>query len=372
MSSHLNKIRRMAGIDEIYVEKKPLTEDRASNEEQLKKYINTAVHSVEQAIKALNEGTKLVHTDDLKYYRAQLEELLSSDGGEGGLKRLLKTKWGKAIREGEVTDELMIESCGIPHDENEETTVGPVECPICGEHMRRGDFYNHMMGTHKEMMRSGYESPENEEDNAEDEDSNFDTPMFNKGQHVEYEGEMYVVVVPDAQANFVGIAPIGQEDDPDAVDLVRADELKSSDNDPVAMDVQMEGSEDATVWDDAMDDKDESPESPKEEQPKFKVPSKITNRLKKEIKELRDEAERIKTRDSMRAEFYDDCADAMEVIHGFLEQGTRDGIKLAQVHMTKLMSPIVQRIPDDVYDYISGGGEPVTLKKLFQKVKEKK
>jgi len=128
----------------------------------------------------------------------------------------------------------------------------------------------------------------------------------------------------------------------------------------------------ATVWD-AMDhDKDESPESPKQDSPKVKVPSNVKTSLKKEIKELRVAAKSIEKTDEMRAEFYNNSANAMEAILNHLNTGTLEGMKLAQIFMTKLMSPIVQRIPDAAYDFVSTGGEPKTLKDLFKEVKVKK
>ena len=62
----------------------------------------------------------------------------------------------------------------------------------------------------------------------------------------------------------------------------------------------------------------------------------------------------------------------MEVILGHLEKGTMDCIKMAQIDLTKLMSPILHRIPDEALKFISTGGKPETLKTLFTNVKEKK
>lgn len=48
---------------------------------------------------------------------------------------------------------------------------------------------------------------------------------FKKGDHVMYKGEKMVVVVPDAKADFVGVVPLGHEDDKEDVDLVRVSKL---------------------------------------------------------------------------------------------------------------------------------------------------
>ena len=129
---------------------------------------------------------------------------------------------------------------------------------------------------------------------------------------------------------------------------------------------------DATVWD-AMDhDKDESPESPKDPTAKVKVPASVKSSLKREMKQLRTEADKIEKRDEARAVFYNNTADAMEEVLDHLEKGDLDGLKRTQVCITKYMSPIVQRLPDDAYDFVTGGGEPKSLKDLFKKVKADK
>ena len=54
----------------------------------------------------------------------------------------------------------------------------------------------------------------------------FDTSKkFKKGQKVTFGGDEYIVVVPDAKANLVGIVPIDKENDINSVDLVPAHEL---------------------------------------------------------------------------------------------------------------------------------------------------
>jgi hypothetical protein len=342
--------------------------------------------------------------------------------------RYAKMKRGTASDVGTLAD-IVIGTARKEQKTNEENEeeIDPngrgVDCPICGDTMPKEDFYGHMMSKHKAVMRGPYDdAAEDEEISYEDEEAMNYKSSLNKGQHVEYNGQPHIVVVPDAQGDFVGIAPVGQEDDPDAVNLVHAREIMKGEEEEMVMDVRIEGvelstkakelfadkkyikqlaedseksvdwfetdagkkhlnniakthlkeAEDATVWDNAMDDKDESPENPKKDDVKVTVPPKVKSALKKESKELRAAAEKVKVSDSARAEFYNNCAAAMEKLLGCLEYGTMDGVKKAQIHMTSLMSPIVSRIPDVAHDFITGGGEPTTLKNLFAKVKEKK
>jgi len=404
----LNTIRRMAGVSEVfagdkaeYTVKPQLNE---ANEVSLSKNINEITGKT-------NERFILVH-DPLSEETTPADMIAVMDGpsfanvfigahsGTNDAKVAAKENWTlyhftqmnraladvnarlkKAGVDTVVTESKLIEDCGQPHGENEEEidpTGRGVDCPICDSTMPKEDFYGHMMDKHKAVMRGPYDdAAEDEEMNYEDEEAMNYKSSLNKGQHVEYNGQPHIVVVPDAQGDFVGIAPIGQEDDPDAVNLVHAREIMNGEEEEMVMDVRVEDeeikeAEDATVWDKAMDDKDESPESPKNDDVKVTVPPKVKSALKKEIKELQTAAEKVKVSDAARAEFYTNSAAAMQKLLDCLDYGTMEGVKKAQIHMTSLMSPIVQRIPDVAHDFITGGGEPTTLKNLFKKVKEKK
>lgn len=62
-------------------------------------------------------------------------------------------------------------------------------------------------------------------------DAEFDTSDdFKKGQRVKYKGKAFVVEVPDAKKDFVGIVPVGKEGDKEAVDLVASKELTISEH----------------------------------------------------------------------------------------------------------------------------------------------
>jgi hypothetical protein len=59
------------------------------------------------------------------------------------------------------------------------------------------------------------------------------------------------------------------------------------------------------------------------------------------------------------------ASEAMKTILAFLELGTVDGVKKAQISMTSMMSPIVNHLPPSVIKFISQGGKKSTLKDLF-------
>ncbi len=84
---------------------------------------------------------------------------------------------------------------------------------------------NHVMpqlNAHELDYKGDYE---NEEEDKNEEDKNETDDDFKKGDHVEHNGETRVVVIADAKADFVGVVPVGQEHDIEAVDLVHAHEL---------------------------------------------------------------------------------------------------------------------------------------------------
>jgi len=60
----------------------------------------------------------------------------------------------------------------------------------------------------------------------------------------------------------------------------------------------------------------------------------------------------------------------MTEVLNYLEMESEYGIKMAQVCITKYMSPIVQKFPYDVYDYILRGGQIESITALFKKSKD--
>lgn len=101
------------------------------------------------------------------------------------------------------------------------------------------------------------------------------------------------------------------------------------------------------------------------------VPASVMSSLKKKIKDAKDEAEKYKGRDDAVEGFNLTLADALETLLKHLEKGTVHCLKMAQVDMTKLMSPLLHEIPNDVLEFITHGGEPKSLKDRFMKLKNK-
>ena len=287
--------------------------------------------------------------------------------------------------------ELLKETCGLPHGEDEEMEIpyATVLCPHCRTPIRKDEFFDHMSCTHPEMMGMEVEPAASEDEEGS---------RFAKGDKVHHNGMTCVVVVPNGRGDLVGVAPEGQENNKEAVKMVHSKELTKvedeedyvfqgntmgSTSQSAAM-MGMEGeskkekpmneakSEDATITYAAPEDKDESPDDvPADTDQKIDVPAKVLNALKKEIKELRDAAQNM-SNDNYTRNFYNDTADAFDVILDHLEKKNVHCMKMAQIHTTKLMSPMIHKLPDVVFDFISRGGAPETLNTLFKKVKERK
>ena len=108
------------------------------------------------------------------------------------------------------------------------------------------------------------------------------------------------------------------------------------------------------------------------------IPNDIKSSLKKKIKELKDESDKLQklsqpsSEDQFTANFHADVARAFETLLDCLEQGTFEGMQSAQVHVTSWMGPIVQQLPADVYKYVVYGGAPRKLRDLYTELKAKK
>ena len=111
-------------------------------------------------------------------------------------------------------------------------------------------------------------------------------------------------------------------------------------------------------------------ESMTEESEKVKVPSKIKEALKTAIKEFRADAERQGSGHTGRenAQMMMDTADAFETILNHLEEGNVMDIKHAQIFASSLMGPMLHKLPDGVWDFISNGGQKRALKDYMLKV----
>lgn len=140
--------------------------------------------------------------------------------------------------------------------------------------------------------------------------------------------------------------------------------------------------EDVTVWgkdyghDDGQIDRNENPDQFANlynlDAHKISVPTKYKTSLKEEIGKLRKEADRVAVSDPRGSELYYHTADAFESLLGHLNEGTERSMNLAQIDMNRIMSPMTQRLPNEVYMFIVRGGKPAALDALFKQIKVKK
>lgn len=98
---------------------------------------------------------------------------------------------------------------------------------------------------------------------------------------------------------------------------------------------------------------------------KVKVPANVSKDLKAVIAEFEKTAKFANTRDDAKASFCMTVVEAFKQLLDYLDMGTVESIKLAQIHMTSLMSPITQHLPVSVTKFIVSGGRKPTLKDLF-------
>jgi hypothetical protein len=104
---------------------------------------------------------------------------------------------------------------------------------------------------------------------------------------------------------------------------------------------------------------------------KINVPNALKKSLKEEIANLTTDAGKVRYRDEYRSDFYEATAEAFSLLLAHLEEGTKQSIALAQIDLNRVMSPMTERLPRDVYMYIVRGGKPASLTELFKEVKVK-
>lgn len=110
--------------------------------------------------------------------------------------------------------------------------------------------------------------------------------------------------------------------------------------------------------------------NPYNENQAVKVPPAIKSSLKSEADTARKLAETFSMRrDWDSKNFHENLANAFDTLNGFLDKGTIYGIKEAQIFMTSLMSPMMNKIPADVIKYIAAGGTLRSLKSYLNDVK---
>ena len=123
-------------------------------------------------------------------------------------------------------------------------------------------------------------------------------------------------------------------------------------------------------------DRNESPDQIASQDPnveiKVSVPPRYKAAMRKSIADLRKESERVRVRDPYGAEFYENTANVFEQLLTHLEEGTQRSMMLCQIDLNRVMSPMITRIPNEVYMFIVRGGKPAALTEIFKEVKTKK
>jgi hypothetical protein len=246
---------------------------------------------------------------------------------------------------------------------------------------------------------------------------------FNKGDTVMYKGKEYAVVVTADDANFVGVAPKGQEQEVDAIELVSGDQLSKAEgaasdmdddagDDEIDFDVdvsangddEMEDDMDSaprikesmhyhnddnyethvnhetqptnvtapydTVFDDEKDEEEEDYEMAYDGE-KVTVPSKVLSDLKSVIDDCKAEAEKAKRRDQdARMHYYADTAEALQIVHDHMAEKTIEGLKRAQLYAHRMANVSRHLMPDHVWKFIVDGGQKRSLKDYMNDVKK--
>jgi len=136
------------------------------------------------------------------------------------------------------------------------------------------------------------------------------------------------------------------------------------------------------VWDEAeeknespaqlktMDQQDNSPvdKTGDDLSNKMRIPKDILNSLRTEITKAKKESEMLDVRDKDASYFYRDLAKAFQDLLNHLEKGTVYDFKQAQVFSQTLMGPMLHKIPNKVWKFLTNGGETRSLKSYMTDV----
>lgn len=124
------------------------------------------------------------------------------------------------------------------------------------------------------------------------------------------------------------------------------------------------------------EDKNEIPhqhlDGDRETTEKVKVPPGVMKALKDGAKEFKDAADKVHGRDQETESLYLTSANAFDQLISYLSDPTIMHIKRAQVYLTSLMGPILHRVPESVVRFLADGGERRSLTKYFYDAKAKK
>lgn len=145
------------------------------------------------------------------------------------------------------------------------------------------------------------------------------------------------------------------------------------DDDDKPINVTDGSANDEQVWDGRSNGTDESPSQLATKQDdaeeKMSIPAGIKNQLKAEIDQARKEAKLLDTSNKDAANFYNDLATAFEELHDKLASGTVYDFKQAQTFAQTFMGPMLHKLPNDVWKFLTNGGQARSLKSYMQEVK---
>lgn len=197
---------------------------------------------------------------------------------------------------------------------------------------------------------------EEDRPHPEEEENAFSRAKFARGQKVTYRGAKYNVESDDG----TGVAVISPRNDPSQTIRVNNTALVAeSASDSSSTTVDQVKFKKPAMTDAPVDFGGDASDV------KVKVPANVKSDLKAKIAEFSKEAEFSNTRDDARASFLMTATEAMKTILAYLDLGTVEGVKKAQISMTSMMSPIVNHVPPSVIKFIAQGGKKSTLKDLF-------
>lgn len=300
---------------------------------------------------------------------------------------------------------------GVPQDfsaEKLEESLG-VQYAATGSTSSNPDSHTHPSDEEMKAAIDGHDEAEDKEEFETDDD-------FQKGDLVKCHDEECVVVVADADADFVVVAPVGSETDVETFKMVRTGELEKMEDDEheetdneedFEADDEMEQDLDTAPVDESMhyhtDDNYphshvqhpeqpinvtapyptvfDSPEFEEEEEDyemandttPVKVPAKVLNDLKSVIDDCKSESEKAERRDQdERKWYYADTADALQIVHDYLSMKTVEGMKRAQLYSHRMANVSRHLMPDHVWQFIVDGGEKRSLKDYMNDVKSMK
>jgi len=335
----LNKLRLLAGIvidgsiERTVKEAREVPKGRTDLKRDTKsltaqaKGVKSAINHVTNAIKSLEKIPSVNFAGDIPHAIHELELILSGDGtSPGGLTQLLATV------EKELRSHVRAENAA--RREEEEALVAS-------------------LGADDHETKTVSEAEEAEdEDEDKDDDSTDDADDEEKADDADEEKD--------------------GEDEDEKEEVTEASENRTGYGDSVKYYYDVDDGTDSNT--DELS-KDESPNqldnlgepSSSDMETKVKVPASVKQALRDEVAQLRKEITRLSVHNKEDRVFYNDLARVFEDLLNYLEGGTIDDIKQAQIYWSSLMSPMLHKVPKVVGDFIVNGGQRRSLKSYMIK-----